>query len=75
MLKLVDLETTRDFFGDSYEHVMLAYQTAASEVSGWLRVVGRAGVPALTRAVADGQDFGESYRRLERAKRRKQPKP
>ena len=71
MLKLTGLETTRDFFGGSSEHIMLAYQTAAAEVSGWLRVVGRAGVPALTNAVVDGQDFKEAYLNLEQAKRRK----
>lgn len=70
MLKLTDLETTRDFFGGDYGHVMLAYQTAADEVSRWLATVGRAGVPALTGAVANGDDFGDAYRRQERAKRR-----
>ena len=70
MLKLADLKTTRDFFGGDYGHVMLAYQTAADEVSRWLAAVGWAGVPALTNAVADGSDFGDAYRRLERGKRR-----
>jgi hypothetical protein len=70
MIKLADLETTRDFFGGDYGDVMLAYQTAADEVSRWLAVVGRAGVPALTNAVANGGDFGDAYRQLERAKRR-----
>lgn len=70
MVKLADLETTRDFFGGDYGHVMLAYQTAADEVSRWLAVVGRAGGPALTSAVANGGDFGDVYRQLERAKRR-----
>ena len=70
MIKLADLETTRDFFGGDYDSVMLAYQTAASEVSRWLATMGRAGVPALTDAVANGHDFGDAYRRLERAKRR-----
>ncbi|GAB3219653.1 hypothetical protein [Spirosoma arcticum] len=69
MLKLNDLETTRDFFGGDYGHVMLAYQTAADEVSRWLARVSRAGVPALTKAVANGEDFGDAYRQLERAKR------
>ena len=70
MLKLADLETTREFFGGDYGHVMLAYQTAADEVSRWLTTVGRAGVAALTDAVAKGDDFGDVYRRLERTKRR-----
>lgn len=70
MRKLADLETTRDFFGGDYGDVMLAYQTAADEVSRWLATVGRAGVPALTDAVANGADFGDAYRQLERAKRR-----
>lgn len=70
MIKLADLETTRDFFGGDYGDVMLAYQTAAEEVARWLAVVGRAGVPALTTAVANGEDFGDAYRQLERAKRR-----
>ncbi|MBC3786785.1 hypothetical protein [Spirosoma utsteinense] len=69
MLKLADLETTRDFFGGDYGHVMLAYQTAADEVSRWLALVGRAGVPALSDAIAEGADFGDAYRQLERAKR------
>lgn len=70
MIKLADLETTREFFGGDYGHVMLAYQTAADEVSRWLTAVGRAGVPALANAVADGSEFGDAYRRLERTKRR-----
>ena len=69
MLKLSDLETTRDFFVGDYGHVMLAYQTAADEVSRWLATVGRAGVPALTSAIADGNDFDDTYRQLERIKR------
>lgn len=70
MRKLADLETTRDFFGGDYADVMLAYQTAADEVSRWLATVGRAGVPSLTDSVANGDDFGDAYRQLERAKRR-----
>lgn len=69
MLKLTELETTRDFFGGDYADVMLAYQTAADEVARWLTTVGRAGVPALTSAVAAGSDFDDTYRELERAKR------
>ncbi|MFD2573605.1 hypothetical protein ACFSUS_23400 [Spirosoma soli] len=69
MVKLSDLESTRDFFGGDYGHVMLAYQTAADEVSRWLAVVGRAGVPALTNAVANGSDFDDAYLGLEREKR------
>lgn len=71
MLKLTNLETTREFFGGDYTHTMLAYQTAASEVAHWLSVVGKAGVPTLTAAVADGADFAAVYRRLERKKGRK----
>ena len=71
MLKLSDLETTRDFFGGDYTHTMLAYQTAADEVARWLAVVGRAGVPALADAIATGNEFGETYRRLEREKRKR----
>ncbi len=71
MLKLTNLETTREFFGGGYEHVMLAYQIAANEVSTWLRVVGRAGVPVLAGTVASGADFEETYRQLERNKRLK----
>lgn len=66
IIKLSNLETTRDFFGGDYRHVMLAYQTAADELTRWLAVVGRAGVPALTNAVAQSDDFGETYRLLER---------
>jgi hypothetical protein len=69
MLKLTELETTRDFFGGDYADVMLAYQTAADEVARWLTTVGRAGVPALTRSIEAGNDFGDAYRELERAKR------
>ena len=71
MLKLQDLATTRDFFGGNYHHVMRAYQTAADEVTRWLSVVGRAGVPALTRAVANGEPFDSTYRQLERVGRSK----
>ena len=70
MLKLTDLETTRDFFEGDYSRTMLAYQTAADEVSRWLLVVGRAGVPALANAVADSENFGDVYRRLESQKRK-----
>ncbi|GAB2566425.1 hypothetical protein [Spirosoma areae] len=73
MLKLTDLETTRDFFGGDYTHTMLAYQTSAGEVARWLSLVGKAGVPALTNALADGDNFGETYRRLERISRKKDP--
>lgn len=69
MLKLTDLETTRDFFGGDYWHTMLAYRTAAQEVAHWLSVVGRAKVAVLTDAVASGDAFSEAYRRLERAQR------
>ena len=74
MIKLADLETTRDFFGGDYNYVMLAYQTAADEVSRWLTTVGRAGVPALTDSVANDDDFGDAYRQLEQAKHRKSGK-
>jgi hypothetical protein len=72
MLKLSDLETTRDFFGGDSFHTMLAYQTAAEEVARWLAVVGRAGVPALSDAVATDNDFSDTYRQLERTKRENQ---
>lgn len=71
ILKLSNLETTRDFFAGDYSQVMLAYQTAAGEVTRWLAVVGRAGVPALVNAVADGENFGLAYRELERKARDK----
>lgn len=70
LLTLTELETTRDFFGGDYFHTMLAYQTAADEVARWLVVVGRAGVPELTDMIKSGHGFGESYRQLERNKRR-----
>lgn len=69
MVKLSELETTRDFFGGDYAHVMLAYQTAADEVSRWLAVVGWSAVPTLTKAVANGDDFETVYLHLEQAKR------
>lgn len=70
LLTLTELETTRDFFGGDYVHTMLAYQTAADEVARWLAVVGRAGVPALSNAINAGHEFGETYRQLERNKRK-----
>ncbi len=73
MRPLGSLETTRDFFGGNYGDVMLAYQTAADEVSRWLLVVGRSGVPALTNAVRNGESFSDVYRRLERDKRHPTP--
>ena len=69
MVMLSDLETTRDFFGGDYGHVMLAYQTAADEVARWLAIVGRAGVPALTNSLTNGARFNDAYRQLEREKR------
>ena len=69
MLKLADLETTRDFFGGDSFHTMLAYQTAAEEVARWLAVVGRPAIPALSNAMATGHEFGDTYRQLERTKR------
>jgi hypothetical protein len=71
MLKLTELETTKDFFGGSSQHVMLAYQTAAEEVARWLRIVGPAGVPRLSQAIVDGSDFNDAYRQLERDRRQK----
>ncbi|QJW89190.1 hypothetical protein HNV11_07185 [Spirosoma taeanense] len=73
MVKLSDLETTRDFFGGDAGHILLAYQTAAEEVARWLSVVGKAGVRSLVDAVAAGSDFGQTYRQLERDKRRTTP--
>lgn len=72
MIKLTDLETTRDFFGGSPEHVMLAYQTAAEEVARWLSLVGQPGVPALAKAIMNGESFSNAYQRLERLQRNKQ---
>ncbi|MBD2753568.1 hypothetical protein [Spirosoma validum] len=69
MLKLTDLETTRNFFGGDYAHTMLAYQTAAEEVTRWLSIVGRASIPILSNSVAKGDSFVDTYRRLEREKR------
>ncbi|GAB3885456.1 hypothetical protein [Spirosoma agri] len=69
MLTLSDLETTRDFFGGSYSHVMQAYQTSADEVARWLSIVGQPGVPALTNAMENGDDFRHTYQQLERTKR------
>ncbi|MVM34921.1 hypothetical protein GO755_33140 [Spirosoma sp. HMF4905] len=66
MLKLSELETTRDFFGSNATHTMQAYQTAADEVARWLSIAGRKSVPILADAIAKGNDFGEVYRRLER---------
>lgn len=66
MLKLSELETTRDFFGSDYNHTMLAYQIAADEVARWLSRVGRRNVPALTTAVATGESFREAYQRIEK---------
>ncbi|WP_332368177.1 hypothetical protein [Spirosoma telluris] len=66
MLKLAELETTRDFFGGNPTHTMLAYQTAAEELARWLSVVHRKNVAALTDAVANGDDFYDVYHRLER---------
>ncbi|GAB4022784.1 hypothetical protein [Spirosoma koreense] len=73
MLKLSELETTQDFFGRDYTHTMLAYQTSADEVTRWLMIVGKAGVPGLTQAVASGSSFADIYHQLERAKRTLQP--
>ncbi|SOD78762.1 hypothetical protein [Spirosoma fluviale] len=75
MLKLSDLESTHDFFGGSYIHTMLAYETAAAEVARWLAVVGRAGVPTLTNAVKNGSGFRQTYQQMERTKRERVLKP
>ncbi|MBC8153088.1 MAG: hypothetical protein H7Z72_09265 [Bacteroidetes bacterium] len=64
-LKLDKLETTRDFFGGDYAHVMLAYTTAGLEVSRWLARAGQPAVQKLASAVADGEDFDAVYHRLE----------
>ncbi|GAB4024971.1 hypothetical protein [Spirosoma gilvum] len=69
MLKLSDLETTRDFFGSDYHHTMLAYQTAADEVARWLTRTGRRNVPILADAVATGETFTDAYQRLEKQSR------
>lgn len=64
-IDLSKLETTRDFFGGDYSHVMLAYTTAGLEVSRWLARAGQPAVPKLAAAVASGGDFGTVYRQLE----------
>ena len=65
-LSLANLETTRDFFGGDYAHVMLAYTTAGLEVSRWLARAGQPAVPKLATELADGADFRTAYQRLER---------
>lgn len=64
-IKLRNLETTRDFFGGDYAHVMLAYTTAGLEVSRWLTRAGQPAVQKLANAVANGEDFDTVYHRLE----------
>jgi hypothetical protein len=71
MLKLAELESTRDFFGGDYTHTMLAYQTAADELARWLSVVGPKSLSALTDGIRAGTDFDTMYLRLERAARRR----
>lgn len=72
MIKLKDLETTRDFFGGGSEHVMRAYQTAAEEVARWLSLVEQPGVPALANAILAGKPFSKAYQELERTHRNNQ---
>ena len=69
LLKLTELETTHDFFGGDQQHTLLAYETAADEVTRWLSVVGRASIPILIDEVSAGQSFSTAYQRLEREKR------
>ncbi|WP_080057318.1 hypothetical protein [Spirosoma aerolatum] len=69
MLKLSELETTRDFFGTDYMHTMLAYQTAAEEVARWLSRVGHRNVLVLTNAITDGEPFKDAYQRIEKQSR------
>ncbi|GAA4457886.1 hypothetical protein GCM10023189_29290 [Nibrella saemangeumensis] len=69
VVKLTNLESTRDFFSGSYRQVMLAYMTAGMEVSRWLMRVGRQSIPQLTADVAEGDDFQDVYQRLEQQAR------
>ncbi len=64
-ISLTNLETTRDFFGGDYAHVMLAYTTAGLEVSRWLARTGQSAVLKLTNAIANGADFTQTYQQLE----------
>lgn len=66
VVKLTNLETTRDFFSGNYRQVMLAYMTAGMEVSRWLVHAGRQSVPQLTAAVQAGDNFQEVYKHLEK---------
>lgn len=74
-LNLTNLETTRDFFGGDYAHVMLAYTTSGLEVSRWLARTGQPAVLKLTSAMAGGGDFRATYQRLEREAARHSPAP
>ncbi len=65
-LNLSNIETTHDFFGGDYAHVMLAYTTAGLEVSRWLARAGQPAVLKLTSAMAGGANFMTTYQRLER---------
>lgn len=60
-LSLEELETMGGFFGGDYHHVMLAYYTAAAEVSRWLARVGPQGPRNLTQRVAAGETFQQVY--------------
>lgn len=60
-LSLDEIATMRGFFGGDYHHVMLAYYTAAAEVSRWLAKVGEKGPVELTRRVGEGEEFNEVY--------------
>lgn len=60
-LSLEEIETMRGFFGGDHHHVMLAYYTAAAEVSRWLARVGPQGPRILAQRVAAGESFQQVY--------------
>jgi len=65
-LNLDEIATTQGFFGGDETHLMLAYMTAATEVARWLSLVGRQKVPLLIEQIKNGEDFWNTYQKIEK---------
>lgn len=66
VLELNSLKSMKGFFGGNQRHVMLAYMTAGMEVSYWLMLLGPGNVRVLLDAVAQGNDFTNTYERMKK---------
>jgi hypothetical protein len=65
ILELDEITTIKSFFNGSSKRVMLAYMTAAAEVSYWLASMNEDGFSEFLRLMSSGQSFKSAYHSVE----------